>query len=170
MLGPPAAGADFASLTVREFYSTRAFPRFLSFEYSLEATMKPIACLVTAALLLSSVVAFVEPVNAQQNIRPLAPSQDTEVPVTSAVVQDSSPDPELTKHFRRFDVMKFDRQAAAMQVRNRGRLILKTSHGNFDLAFTPNDLRSADYSAQEISADGIAHKLPMVWSIRSRLP
>src|SRR4026209_2696083 len=111
--------------------------------------MKLIACVVVAALLLSSFVALVQPVNAQ-NIRPLAESQDLNWPVTAATVQDRSQDPELTKPLRRFDVMKFDREAAARQVKNRGRLILKTSHGNFDLAFTPNDIRSSDYSAQEM--------------------
>jgi hypothetical protein len=121
--------------------------------------MKLIACVVVAALLLSSFVALVQPVNAQ-NIRPLAQSQDLNVPVTGATVQDRSQDPELAKHFRRFDVLRFDREAAARQVKNRGRLILKTSHGNFDLAFTPNDIRSSDYSSQEIGTDGVAHKLP----------
>jgi len=82
------------------------------------------------------------------------------VPLRSATVQGRSQDPELTKHFRRYDVVKFDRDAAARQMKNRGRMILETSHGNFDLKFSPNDLRSSDYVAQEIGADGTGHKLP----------
>ena len=120
--------------------------------------MKLIACLVTAALLISSFAAFAEPINAQ-GIRPLAQSQEPDVPLTAATVQGRSQDPELTKRFRRYDVVKFDRDAAASQVKNRGRMILKTSHGNFDLEFSPYDLRSSDYSSQEIGADGVSHKL-----------
>jgi hypothetical protein len=118
--------------------------------------MKLIACLLSFALFLSSFAAFPKSINAQ-SIRPLA--QDLDAPVTGAAVQDRAQDPELTKHFRRYDMMKFDREAAARQVQNRGRMILKTSHGNFDLEFSPYDLRSSDYSAQQIGADGVAHKL-----------
>ena len=82
------------------------------------------------------------------------------MPLRSATVQGRSQDPELTKHFRRYDVVKFDRDAATRQVKNRGRMILETSHGNFDLEFSPYDLRSSDYSAQEIGVDGTTHTLP----------
>ncbi|HEX5832392.1 MAG TPA: hypothetical protein VFY34_00980, partial [Pyrinomonadaceae bacterium] len=119
--------------------------------------MKLIACLLSVALLLSSFVTFAGPLQAQ-GVRPLA--QAPEMPVTSAAVQDGPQDPELTKRFRRYDVMKLDREAAAAQVKNRGRMILKTSHGNFDLEFSPHDLRSSDYTAQEIGADGVARTLP----------
>ena len=54
------------------------------------------------------------------------------------MVPDRSQDPELSKHFRRFDVVKLDHDAAATQVKNRGRMILETSHGNFDLEFAPD--------------------------------
>ena len=118
--------------------------------------MKLIACLLSFTLFLSSFAAFPKSINAQSN-RPLA--QNLDAPVTGAAVQDRAQDPELTKHFRRYDMMKFDREAAARQVQNRGRMILKTSHGNFDLEFSPYDLRSSDYSAQQIGADGVAHKL-----------
>ena len=120
--------------------------------------MKLIACLITAALLVSSFAAFAQPTSAQ-NIRTLAQSDDQNVPLTVATEKGRAQDPELTKHFRRYDVVKFDREAAAKQVKNRGRMILKTSHGNFDLEFSPYDLRSSDYSSQEIGADGVAHKL-----------
>ncbi|HEY0728341.1 MAG TPA: hypothetical protein VGD38_09750, partial [Pyrinomonadaceae bacterium] len=125
----------------------------------MKTQIKLVACLVSAALLLSSSGAFGRPNNVQ-SIGPLAQSQDADVPLRGATVQGRSQDPELTKHFRRFDVVKFDRAAAARQVKNRGRMILETSHGNFDLEFRPNDLRSSDYSAQEIGADGSVHKLP----------
>jgi hypothetical protein len=83
--------------------------------------MKLIACLVSVALFLSSFAAFAQPINAQ-SIRPLA--QDA--PVTAAAVPDRAQDPELTKHFRRYDVMKLDREAAAKQVQNRGRMELRS--------------------------------------------
>src|SRR5215510_10023949 len=71
-----------------------------------------------------------------------------------------SQDQELAKHFSRYDLMKIDRDAATREIKNRGRLLLKTSHGDFDLEFSPYDLRAPDYYAQEIGADGVRHKLP----------
>src|SRR4030095_2171717 len=40
-----------------------------------------------------------------------------------------------------------------------GRLLISTSSGDFDMELAPNDLRSADYVAQVIDGDGVAHKL-----------
>ena len=45
-------------------------------------------------------------------------------------------------------------------MKNRGRLSLKTSRRDFDLQFTPHDLRAPGYFAQETGRDGIARKLP----------
>jgi hypothetical protein len=45
-------------------------------------------------------------------------------------------------------------------VKTNGRLSLKTSQRDFDMKFVPYDLRSPDYTAQEIGPDGVAHKLP----------
>ena len=69
-------------------------------------------------------------------------------------------DPELEKRIRRYDLLKINPEAAAKQVKNRGRLVLNTSRGNFDLEFSPHDLRAPDYRAQEIGGDGVARELP----------
>jgi hypothetical protein len=68
-------------------------------------------------------------------------------------------DPELSKLFRKYDVLKLDPAIAASQIRRTGKLLLGTSAGQFDLKVAPHDIRSADYVAQVIGSDGIAQKL-----------
>lgn len=68
-------------------------------------------------------------------------------------------DPELSKLFRKYDVLKLDPAIAASQIRRTGKLLLGTSAGQFDLKVAPHDIRSADYVAQVIGSDGIARKL-----------
>ena len=68
-------------------------------------------------------------------------------------------DPELSKLFREYDVLKLDPAIAASQLRRTGKLLLGTSAGRFDLKVAPHDLRSADYVSQVIGSDGIARKL-----------
>ena len=68
-------------------------------------------------------------------------------------------DPELSKVFRKYDVLKLDPAIAASQIRRTGRLLLGTSAGQFDLKVAPHDIRSDDYVAQVIGSDGIAQKL-----------
>lgn len=125
--------------------------------------MKFIACLIIVALILSSSVfpAFAE--QTQPKIPPFVSSlkaHTQDVPVTGRNVETRAQDPELDKRVRRYDLVKIDPDAASKQIKNRGRLLLNTSRGNFDLEFSPNDLRSSDYQAQEIGADGIARELP----------
>ncbi|HET8783516.1 MAG TPA: M12 family metallo-peptidase [Pyrinomonadaceae bacterium] len=80
--------------------------------------------------------------------------------VTGQLVQARSQDPELSRVLRDYDLIKMDPVASAAQVRNRGKLRLKSSKGDFDLQLTPYDLRAPDYSAQVIDGNGVAHKLP----------
>src|ERR1700752_5435479 len=128
--------------------------------------MKFIACLIGAILLFALLLTFPTSAERSQNQlssfsvlpNPTATSQD-DGPVKAAMVA-AKQDPELDKHLRKYDLVKVDRDAVAKQVKNRGRLMLKTSHGDFDLQFSPIDLRSSDYEAQEIDANGVAHKLP----------
>jgi hypothetical protein len=68
-------------------------------------------------------------------------------------------DPELSKLFRKYDVLKLDPAIAASQIRRTGKLLLGTSAGQFDLKVAPHDIRSADYVAQVIGSDGMAQKL-----------
>jgi len=60
---------------------------------------------------------------------------------------------------RKYDLLKLDPGTAASQVRRNGKLLLGTSEGQFDLQLAPYDIRSQDYAAQVIGADGVPHKL-----------
>ncbi|HKY45811.1 MAG TPA: M12 family metallo-peptidase, partial [Pyrinomonadaceae bacterium] len=80
--------------------------------------------------------------------------------MVSQLVQDRTPNEELSKHFRKYDLIKMDPAAAAAQVRRNGRLVLKSSVRDFDLQVAPHDMRSPDYSAQVIDSRGVAHPLP----------
>ena len=80
-------------------------------------------------------------------------------PMTAPVVQDQTSDRELSKHLRKYDLIRMDPAAAAAQIKNRGRLVLKSSERDFDIQMTPHDIRSADYSAQVIDAQGVRHPL-----------
>ena len=80
--------------------------------------------------------------------------------VTGQLVQDQTPNKELSKHFRKYDLIRMDPAAAAAQVRNGQRLLLKSSVRDFDLQVSPYDMRSADYSAQVIDSKGERHALP----------
>src|SRR5687768_5659791 len=90
---------------------------------------------------------------------PALRAQDVAAPVTGGVLEATPQDPELNRHFHKYDIIKIDPNAAAREVKNRGKLRLKTSHGDFDLEFKPHDLRAPDYYAQAIGGDGIARKL-----------
>jgi hypothetical protein len=80
--------------------------------------------------------------------------------MTAPLVQDQTRDGELSKHLRKYDLIRMDPAAAAAQIKNRGRLVLKSSARDFDIQMTPHDIRSADYSAQVIDAQGVRHPLP----------
>lgn len=88
-----------------------------------------------------------------------AKAQDGKL-VTGQLVQGQTRDVELSKHFRKYDLIRMDPHAVAAQIRNRGRLLLKSSMRDFDMQLAPHDLRSRDYSAQVIDASGVAHPLP----------
>ncbi len=68
--------------------------------------------------------------------------------------------PELSKTLRKYDLLKLDAKSAVSQIRRNGKLLLKTSHGVFDLQLFPHDLRSSDYRSQAIGPDGMPRRLP----------
>ena len=80
--------------------------------------------------------------------------------MVSQLVQDRTPNEELSKHFRKYDLIKMDPSAVAAQVRRNGRVVIKSSLRDFDLQMSPHDMRSPDYSAQVIDSKGVAHPLP----------
>jgi Metallo-peptidase family M12/Calx-beta domain/Reprolysin family propeptide/Bacterial pre-peptidase C-terminal domain len=90
-----------------------------------------------------------------------APANAAQEPVvTGELVQSQPRDEELSKHLRKYDLIRMDPARVAAQVRNKGRLLLKSSVRDFDLQLTPHDMRSSDYTAQVIDSAGVRHQLP----------
>jgi Metallo-peptidase family M12/Bacterial pre-peptidase C-terminal domain/Domain of unknown function (DUF4214) len=123
--------------------------------------MKLITYLLTVALLLScwSLPALAGRTNTNFTTSTGLRAPDVVGPITGRVIEAPSQDPELTRHFDKYDLIKIDPDAAVREIKNRGKLRLKTSHGDFDLEFKPHDLRASDYYAQAIGGDGVARKL-----------
>lgn len=90
----------------------------------------------------------------------VSPSQTGGQKVSGKLMKKRPYDPALTGKFRNYDLIQLDPQAAAAQVKNTRKLLISTSKGDLDLELEPHDLRTADYVAQVITADGVAHKLP----------
>ena len=67
---------------------------------------------------------------------------------------------ELEKVFARHEDLTLDPQAAAERVRESGRLSLVTPTHDFELQLRPNDLRAANYRAEEV-VDGVARAVSM---------
>ena len=68
---------------------------------------------------------------------------------------------DLEQVFMNHEDIKLDAQSAAEQVRENGRLSLVTRSHDFEIQLRPNDLRAANYRAQEVVDDGVAHDIPM---------
>lgn len=68
---------------------------------------------------------------------------------------------EIDKFIRRHQSLQLDAREAARQVRADGRLSLSTGEQHFDLELTPNDLRSANYRAEEVVAGGAVRFVTM---------
>ena len=120
---------------------------------------KLLGCSLIAAIILALLP---YPSSATRSVLvPVAKSQNQPKPVvTGQLVQDQTPNKELSKYFHKYDLIRMDPAAAAAQVRNGQRLLLKSSVRDFDLQVSPYDMRSSDYSAQVIDSKGVAHSLP----------
>jgi hypothetical protein len=68
---------------------------------------------------------------------------------------------DLAQVFSRHERLTLDPQAAAERVRESGRLSLVTTQHNFEIQLRPNDLRAANYRAEEVSADGVTRPVAM---------
>jgi len=135
----------------------------------LKNQVKLIACLVISALVLSFLTfpTLAEKASSKGLTTALTTqSLDARVgpkdraPVEGQLVQSRGNDPQLSRHFRNYDLIRINPDLAAASVKNNGRLSLKTSRRDFDMKFVPYDMRAPDYTSQEIGADGVAHKLP----------
>ena len=69
--------------------------------------------------------------------------------------QSSKLQTDLKGAFKKFNLVKLDKQKARVQVESKQSLSIPTDAGNFELILTPNDLRSADYQAENVTKDGI---------------
>src|SRR5215204_4155104 len=110
-------------------------------------------CSGLIAAMTFSVLAFPSPGSRSS----AAPAKAQDPIVTGQLVQGQTRDEELSRHFRKYDLIRMDPARAAAQVRSKGKLLIKSSAGDFDLQLTPHDMRSADYTAQVIDAARVVH-------------
>src|SRR5215213_6643685 len=68
-------------------------------------------------------------------------------------------DKSLEQLVRRHERLKLDPEAAAQRVRASGRLSVVAGENRFEVALQPNDMRSADYRAEETDEYGVRSEL-----------
>ena len=68
---------------------------------------------------------------------------------------------DLEQVFSNHEDVTIDPQPIAARVRETGRMSLKTPAHDFELQLRPNDLRAANYRAEEVGADGITRPVGM---------
>ena len=68
---------------------------------------------------------------------------------------------DIEQVFTRHEDVTLDPQAAAERVRESGRLSLVTPTHDFEIQLRPNDLRAANYRAEEVGIDGVKRAVPM---------
>ncbi len=67
---------------------------------------------------------------------------------------------DLRESFKKFDLIKLDKQKALGQVQTSRSLSIPTAAGKFDLNLVPNDLRATGYRAQDTTEKGMATGMP----------
>jgi Metallo-peptidase family M12 len=68
---------------------------------------------------------------------------------------------DLEQVFANHDDVTLDTRALAARVRESGRMSVKTRSHDFELQLRPNDLRSPNYRAEEVGADGVSRPVEM---------
>ena len=68
---------------------------------------------------------------------------------------------DLEQVFANHEDVTLDTRALAARVRESGRMSVKTRSHDFELQLRPNDLRSPNYRAEEVGADGISRPVQM---------
>ena len=68
-------------------------------------------------------------------------------------------DSDLDRVFKKRELIKMNPGAAARRARETGKLAFATSDKTFDIDLVPNDLRSADYRAEEALDGGVVRRL-----------
>lgn len=67
---------------------------------------------------------------------------------------------DIEQVFTNHEEFQFDARAVAQKVRESGRLSVVTAGHDFEIQLRPNDLRAANYRAEEVS-EGVARNVPM---------
>jgi hypothetical protein len=83
------------------------------------------------------------------------------------VVASATPVQEIEKLVRQHESLQLDARDAAHQVRAGGHLSLTTPEQHFDLELTPNDLRTANYRAEEVVDGGAVRYVAMDGPVRT---
>ena len=68
---------------------------------------------------------------------------------------------DLEQVFANHEDVTLDTRALAARVRENGRMSVKTGVHDFELQLRPNDLRSPNYRAEEVGADGVSRPVEM---------
>lgn len=68
---------------------------------------------------------------------------------------------DMRRVFTAREELSIDPRAIGEQLRSTGRISLVTRVHNFELALRPNDLRAANYHAEEVGPDGTTHPITM---------
>jgi len=68
---------------------------------------------------------------------------------------------DLEQVFANHEDVTLDTRALAARVRENGRMSVKTGAHDFELQLRPNDLRSPNYRAEEVGADGVSRPVEM---------
>lgn len=68
---------------------------------------------------------------------------------------------QIERFLKRHESLKLEPLVASREVRETGRLLLATANRSFDLELTPNDLRAANYRAEEIVDGGGVRSVQM---------
>ena len=68
---------------------------------------------------------------------------------------------DLGQVFANHEDVTLDTRALAARVRENGRMSVKTGAHDFELQLRPNDLRSPNYRAEEVGADGVSRPVEM---------
>lgn len=76
-------------------------------------------------------------------------------------------DKDLSRILRRYERLRVDAPEAVGKIKRGERLSFVTSEGNLEVELVPNDLRSADYRAEETGADGSRRPAPAAGEVRT---
>jgi hypothetical protein len=102
----------------------------------------------------SALAAFKSGVEAANPAGAMQQSQDAPTHSSAVANAQDAETQKIKKNLKRYDTVKLDARQAAEGVRRGGKLTLATSQATLELELEPNDLRAADYRAEETRNGG----------------